>query len=173
MTDLSKGIIEINGFSITPETTQDEFEKANVNCFLKKVNKYNNNISTYYYNDYVGLFSDYDPTKHTSFHLNGITFVNLVLDFENGKIKGAQLYSNLQSYEINNDGKKIYSPQKEEECYHTLNNWAKSNWGEPNNDARLSVCWNYPWGCFRPTPVSAHGSDTSIFLVEYGRSYVL
>lgn len=172
MTDLSKGIVEIDNFEIGPDTTQDKFEQHFKNRFLKSVNKYNNSISTFYYNGYAGLFADFDDSVHTTIQINGMTFINIVVDFENEKIRGIQLISNLQSYAIGARGEKIYSPQKEKECYDVLLDWAIVCHGTPNNNRNhSSTSWNFGWGCFRPTPCSPHGASTNVLLVEYGKDY--
>lgn len=133
MTDLTKGIIEIDGFEIGPNITQEEFEKNLGHKFSKHVNRYNDNISTFYYNDFAGLRHNFDSSKHIAFEIDGMVFENIVIDFQNEKIKCIQLISNLQMYDLDAEGRKIYSEAKIQASFSRLKIWAIDIFGEPNN----------------------------------------
>lgn len=173
MTDLSKGIIEIDGVEIGPETTLEQFEHNFVSVFTKE--ECSPTVAQFALNGYVRRLpnTNFDPTIHKTLEINGMKFLNMVVLFRNGHIEKIELISYLQSWDLSPLGKRIYSSEREQLCFSSIANWAKDWYGEPNNDPRLSTCWNYNWGCLRPMPISSHGSDTSVFLIEYGRNCVL
>lgn len=141
MTDLTKGIIEIEGFEIGPNITQEEFENNLGHKFSKHVNRYNENISTFYYNEFAGLRHAFDASKHVAFEIDGMFFENIVVDFQNEKIKCIQLISNLQTYDLDAEGKKTYSEAKIQDSFSRLKIWAIGIFGEANNKSNNANKW--------------------------------
>ncbi len=153
MTDLTKGIIEIDGFEITPETTQTDFERTFQNNVYKRTNRFNSSIVTFQH-----------PIR---FRLNSLLFIHLEIDFVDDKISKIALTSDLQNYGVDENGKKTYSPEKEVECYNSMFQWASKVYGTPN--LKNFGCWNYVWGSLN----ISKGDYSNRFFIEYGRNYSL
>ncbi len=165
MTDLTKGIIEIDGLTITPHLTQIDFEAKFNGIFQKDIS--DETITFYTLNGKVARLPnrEFNPTLHKKITINDMSFINVVVIFRNGKIEKIELISDLQYYELDAVGKKKYSPSKEDECHKTMFEWACSNFGKPSYEHFLF--WNYEWGCLKVSiGISAH-----CFYVEYGRNY--
>lgn len=166
MTDLSKGIFEIEGIRIGPDTTPEEFEKNSGNLFSKEVlhptlvlYALNGNVLRLPNNDFV-------QGKHRQVVINGMTFYNVVVLFRDGHIEKIELISNLTNWDIDAEGKKRYSPQKEEACFNKMVCWGTEAIGASPYGG---FCWNYEWGCLK----CSTGSASRVFFVEYGRNYKL
>ena len=169
MTDLKNGKIDIFGFEVTENTTQEAFEEALGSKFTKKCLNPKEAIHTNYLFALNGQVcvspENFVPGKHTPFEFYGMTFVNVLVLFRENRISEVELVTDMDSYDVDDTGNVRYSDEKNLSRFYKMNSWAIESFGTPTYQSKNAVRWAFPWGMIQPS--SAFDNGCSKLYIDY------